>query len=251
MIRAAIFDYGNTLVCHRVPFDAILPKAVRANYRFFKKMGMRSTFEEFRGVNETVFSNFARAEAKENRDIPDLAKYTELVRRLFPSKPKTWRQRTAARANRGFHDFAAKYRQAGKGAKSTLEELKAMGLKMAVLSNHSDQGALERSLRQFRLDSYFVRIFSSSQIGVRKPDPMAFAKCLDSLALRGNQTVFVGDSPRNDAAGAKACGMVTILVDTETNREGFDELAPPDFRVTTLSEIPGIVNQLNSPLTFE
>lgn len=245
MIRAAIFDYGDTLVCHSVPYEAILRRAIRANYRFFTKAGYESTFEEFRGVNETVFAEFAEVEAKENRDIPDTVKYNGFVAGLFPAKPRVWRERLAERANRGFHDFGARYRRAGTGAMSSLKKLKSMGLKMVVLSNHSDQGALERSLKQFKLDSYFLRVYSSSQLGVRKPDPRAFAKCLGSLRARANQTVFVGDSPRNDIAGARACGMMTILVNRGARRE-HPEVLPPDFTVTRLTEIPRIIGRLNA-----
>ena len=246
MIRAAIFDYGDTLVCHRVPFETILPRAIRANYHFFTKAGLKLTFEEFGGLNESVFAEFAKTEAKEDRDIPDAVKYDKLVVRLFPEKSEAWRRRIADSANRRFHDFGAKYRRMGRGARASLEELKSMGLKMAVLSNHSDQQALERSLKQLKLDSYFLRIFSSSQLGVRKPDQRAFTKCLASLRVRADQTAFVGDSPRNDVAGAKASGMVTIFVDRGARPKVIDEVTPPDFTVTTLSEVPEIIRQLNA-----
>ncbi|MDG6909568.1 MAG: HAD family hydrolase [Nitrososphaerota archaeon] len=246
MIRAAVFDYGDTLVHHRIPFAAILPGAVRAAYLVFAEAGFESTFEEFRSVNDSVFAGFAEAEAREDRDIPDTTKYNELARRLFPAKPVAWRRMIANSANREFHDFGAKYRLVGRGARSSLEELKSMGLKMAVLSNHSDQGALERGLKQFELDSYFFRVFSSSELGVRKPDPRAFAKCIASLRVRADKTVFVGDSLKNDIAGAKACGMTAVFVDHETNQDVPSGAPTPDFSVTTLSGIPGIIRRLNS-----
>lgn len=250
MIKAAIFDYGDTLVRHRIPFEDILPKAVRANYRFFSKAGLKTSFEEFSAVNRDVFAEFSEVEANQDRDIPDARKYDELVRRLFPTRPRAWRSKIAGSANKRFHDFGARYRQVAKGAKATLEELESMGLKMAVLSNHSDQQALVRSLKQFELNSYFARIYSSSQLGARKPNRRAFAKCLAALRVRADQTVFVGDSLRKDVAGAKACGMVTIFVDQGTKHENLDGIQSPDFTVTTLSKIPRIIRRLNTP-SFE
>ena len=245
MIRTVIFDYGDTLVRHSVPFEILRPKAIYAIYSYFVSMGLESTFDRYNAINSSVFEAFAEIEARENRDIPDAVKYEDLVGRLFPSRSMAWRHRMARTAVRKFYEVGARYRKVARGAKPCLDELKSMGLKMAVLSNHSDQQALEHSLAQFRLESYFLRVFSSSELGVRKPDSRIFAKCLAALRTRADQTILVGDSLKNDAEGAAACGMKTILVEWEKS-EHLQCSDAPDFKVDTLAAIPKIVRKLNS-----
>jgi putative hydrolase of the HAD superfamily len=245
LIKGAIFDYGDTLVRHSVPFEVVLPVAVRTTYSLFAQAGLETTFEEYEAIDRRIFGMFAEVEGKENRDIPDAAKYGELIRRLFPTRSKAWRSRMATMASRRFYEVGARYRRVGRGAKPSLDKLKSMGLRMVVLSNHSSQEALVQSLRHFKLHSYFLRIYSSSELGVRKPDPKAFTKCLSVLRTRAEETVVVGDSLKNDIAGAKACGMRSVLVDWESTAEIPGGLPAPDFRVATLETIPKVVRQLN------
>ena len=58
---------------------------------------------------------------------------------------------------------------------------------------------------------YFERIFSSNEMGERKPDIKAFQIALDYLQLGPQQTVFLDDNMEN-IKGAKALGIKTILV---------------------------------------
>ena len=56
------------------------------------------------------------------------------------------------------------------------------------------------------------RFVFSNEIGVRKPDPAAFAALEDALDVPAHETVFVDDAERNVAA-ARALGFQAILLD--------------------------------------
>lgn len=251
MIKAAIFDYGDTLVCPRASGERILSRALHASYSVLKHAGLQVPFEEFESVDESVFETFAEVEAQEDRDIPDIIKYQELVGTFFPTKSDAWRRRVANHANTAFWDAVARNHHVARGARRSLEELKSMGLKMAVLSNHHNHRALVGHLKQLDLDRYFSCIYSSDQLGVRKPNPKAFAKCLSTTRVGAAEAIFIGDSLKNDITGAGACGMKTTLVDSESEGrsepgKGPVELAIPDFKVSKLEEVPGIIRRLNT-----
>jgi HAD superfamily hydrolase (TIGR01509 family) len=250
LIRAAIFDYGETLVFPGAPDQQIVPQATLAAFGVFVRAGLKTTFEDFLVIDLSIFGKWGKIESRENRDIPDIIKYHELVGRLFPAHSGTWRRRVASQANVWFWDVVARNYRLAKGAGRALDRLESMGLQMAVLSNHRSHRALVKHLKQLGLDRYFDRIFSSAQLGVRKPDPRAFEKCLSAFRVKGEETVFIGDSIKNDIVGAKACGMKAVLLEAETKGKGSRELhstrePSPDFVVSTLSEVPMIVRRLN------
>ena len=243
MIKAAIFDYGETLVSSKARDEEIVPRALRAAYRFLVQVGLSVSFEDFIRTDMAIFGRYGHLEVKENRDIPDVVKYVELLGDLFPDKSSAWVHRTATQADAAFWDEVARNYSASKGAKRSLHELKSMGLKMAVLSNHHSHRALVRHLKQLELDGYFARIFSSDQLGVRKPDPRAFAKCLSALKVGNAEAVFIGDSIKFDIAGAKARRLMTIIIGDQATERSEPLIA--DFKVGNLNEIPPIIRRLN------
>jgi putative hydrolase of the HAD superfamily len=60
----------------------------------------------------------------------------------------------------------------------------------------------------------------------RKPDPLPFRRALDALAVDGSCTVFVGDRPDKDVAGAIAAGMRAVRVRTGEYASVPDQPAP-------------------------
>ena len=254
MIKAAIFDYGETLVSPKVRDEEIVPRALLATYRFLVQTGLSIPYDEFVRAEMSIFRKYGQLEAEENRDIPDVIKYVELLGELFPDRSSAWVRRTATRADAVFWGVVAGHYSTSRGARRSLRELKSMSLKLAVLSNHHSHRALVGHLRQLELDGYFVRIFSSAQLGVRKPDPRAFERCLSVIKVRSGDAIFVGDSVKYDIAGAKACGMKTILLETgrrrahpgeQSGKEAKPREATPDFTISALSQVPSIVKQLN------
>ena len=60
---------------------------------------------------------------------------------------------------------------------------------------------------------HFKTIFVSSSIGLRKPDAEAFRFVVNEIGVPANRILFFDDSPHN-IAGARACGLQTVLVKT-------------------------------------
>lgn len=92
-----------------------------------------------------------------------------------------------------------------------LAALRARGLRLAVLSNFDSR--LEDLLRAFALDHYFEAVHISSRLGAAKPDPAIFQAALQFHGLSPRQALHVGDSLREDVAGAQAAGVRAYLID--------------------------------------
>jgi len=91
------------------------------------------------------------------------------------------------------------------GISEVLAELAGRGVRLACLSN--DVSEWSRRLRErFGLTRWIDTWVISGDIGVRKPDPAAYAALTAATGVRPEDTVFFDDQPRNVSA-ARAAGL--------------------------------------------
>ena len=92
-----------------------------------------------------------------------------------------------------------------------LEKLCSQGeYHVSTLNNESLELNLFR-MKKFGLSKYFTNFFSSSFLGVKKPDEEMFQKVLWITQKIGEQCLFVDDREEN-VEGAKKCGFQTIYL---------------------------------------
>lgn len=125
----------------------------------------------------------------------------------------------------------------------TLDTLRAMGLKMGIVSNtfvHRD--SLQRHLQQAGLDEFFPVQLYSYEFPWRKPDVRIFQEASRQIGVAPQKTLFVGDRVDTDVTGAIAAGMIPVFKRIGTNR---DKKIPPEVLVINkLSELPALVRGL-------
>lgn len=91
-----------------------------------------------------------------------------------------------------------------------LDRLRTAGIKCVLVSDAGadDVESWERSPLRPRLDA---TVFSY-QLGVRKPDPRIYAHALNSVGVRAEEALFVGDGGSDEHRGARAVGIPSVLV---------------------------------------
>lgn len=80
----------------------------------------------------------------------------------------------------------------------------------------------------------------SEEFGVAKPDPAIFREALRRGAALPERTVFVGDSPEFDIAGAHASGITAVWVN-RTGRPWAHAGPAPDHEVTDLTALHALL----------
>lgn len=75
----------------------------------------------------------------------------------------------------------------------TLQELKACGLKLGILSNKFD-GAVQDCVAEY-LPDLFDAAFGESEAIPRKPNPSGLETCMQTIGVTAAETIYVGDSP--------------------------------------------------------
>lgn len=121
-------------------------------------------------------------------------------------------------------------------AVQAIADLKARGIKTAVLSN-GDQDMLEAVVAHIKAP--FDHVLSSETCGVYKPHPDIYALPETILGVPTEATIHVAGSA-NDVLGAKAFGMTCIW----SNRLGdvlVDPAYPPDHEVSCLAEVAALL----------
>lgn len=88
------------------------------------------------------------------------------------------------------------------------QQLKARGLRTAILSNMGDS-VLESILVAFPWIQNFDVLVWSFQLGIAKPDPAIYRHTLERLGTRAEETLFVDDR-RVNVEMARALGLAAI-----------------------------------------
>jgi putative hydrolase of the HAD superfamily len=120
----------------------------------------------------------------------------------------------------------------------TLATLRERGLRLVVISNWDV--SLHEQLEATGLAALVDGAVSSAEVGAGKPHPAIYRRALELAGVEASEAVMVGDSPDTDVAGALALGIEAVLVD----RWGAGRLPDGAHRVTTLAEVPALIESL-------
>jgi len=122
------------------------------------------------------------------------------------------------------------------GAPDVVAALKLRGLRLGVVSNA--EGRVERDLDDAGYRGLFGTVVDSHVVGFEKPDPEIFRIAMARLGADPATTIHVGDVPAVDVEGARAAGVVPVLLDRH-------ELYPDvsSRRIRSLRELPALLDQ--------
>src|SRR2546428_3177911 len=90
----------------------------------------------------------------------------------------------------------------------------------------------------------FDAVVPSESAQTYKPRPRIFEAALESLRVRPNDVIHVGDSLLADIEGASRLGMRTVWVNRAALRRGPADPAP-DAEARDLNELPAIIERLS------
>jgi HAD superfamily hydrolase (TIGR01549 family) len=115
------------------------------------------------------------------------------------------------------------------GAEDMLKALKESYRLAAITNGNAD-------LQSIGISMYFDQVYAANLTLLEKPAPDMFNLCLSEMDIPPNALLHIGDNPVTDIFGAKAAGVQTLWFN-RYNEEWPDHLHPPDFEVSTLSDI--------------
>ena len=112
--------------------------------------------------------------------------------------------------------------------RETIETLHACGVRVGIVTNAYQP----MWLRDIEIEAHgILDLFpdcrlSAADVGYLKPHPAIFQAALDCLGTHPEGTVFVGDDPDADIAGAQAAGLLGVLRSTPRTRPLINPVVP-------------------------
>ncbi|NVN94935.1 MAG: HAD-IA family hydrolase [Bacteroidetes bacterium] len=88
---------------------------------------------------------------------------------------------------------------------------------IATNAGQSDTAALIKALKRVGAEQYFHHFFSSKDLGYEKPDVRFFTSIAQTIYLKPEECIMIGNLYEKDITGAKDAGMKTILFDKKAS----------------------------------
>jgi putative hydrolase of the HAD superfamily len=229
LIRAVLFDLGNTLVSYYQPagFMPVLRRSLAACVLALERSPLQ---------HEAQTALLHQA-LELNQERGDLAVWPleERLRVLFSEY--TPDEALIERLCSAFLEPIFATARVSNDALAVLTGLKSIGVKTAVVSNTpwGSSGRLWRTelARRGLLPGLDAVVFCTD-VGWRKPHPSPFRRALELLDTSAQEAVFVGDDPVWDVDGASGAGIRPILL-TTGERKG------EPAQVATASSLPDVL----------
>lgn len=94
-------------------------------------------------------------------------------------------------------------------------------------------------IARLAIHELFDEILVSEEEGVWKPDPIIFQRALERFGVDANRTVYVGDSPEHDVAGAHAAGISSVWINRQ--HRAWPGGTRADFEIARLSQLVDVL----------
>lgn len=241
MVDGVIFDYGSTLIQFDADFPSVRTSAHHALVCALAAEGISLQEDAFL---ERFCRKMVESDTRRNRDRLEVTAGEILAETLREEGIATLSPSRIKRVLRKMYAVFEEHWKPYPETHEALRQIKALRLRLAMVSNAADEADVRSLLKNHRLEALFSPVVISAAIGFRKPDARAFQPVLDAWKCDPGKIVMVGDQLGMDILGAQALGMRTIWIRTEedapSNRE-FRGKVTADAQVNTIGEVAAIL----------
>jgi len=188
---------------------------------------------------EAVFSNSDGRARGFVRDAIEIVE--DLARGCGVTLAPTAIARIAAHRERRFHQCL---QETPERILSALDSLRSAGKRLGLISNADAMEAA--GWGDSPLAARFEVAIFSCHVGLVKPEPEIYTRCIEQIGASPSECVFIGDGGSNEFAGARAAGLPTIRT-TEFTHSGDSNAAAQrigsaDCTVASLAELSEAVS---------
>lgn len=197
MIRAVVFDFGQTLVDSAEGFRSAEKETQEKAYG---ALGLTDR-EAFLVVYREIRSAY-HARSRFSRKAIIEALFLHYGRAIDTALAEQWESQYWQRVQSLTRVFPE--------TPAVLEALRLRGYRLALITNA--QGQQQTGMHRIgcypELEKCFEVVIVAGEGGIApKPDPMPFCLCLARLGVAAGDSVYVGDDWRIDVCGSEAVGM--------------------------------------------
>jgi HAD superfamily hydrolase (TIGR01662 family) len=245
LIRGVIFDLGSTLIRFEGSWPEVMAESQQALLEQLESEGFVLDTAAFIGEFDQELEAYYREREHEFVELTTAYLLRSVMERFgYPSVDDG----TVRRALERMYRVGESRWRPMDGVMGVLDELKAGGYRLGIISNAGDADNVQRLIDQAELRAYFDPILISAAVGLRKPNPALFERVLQEWGLRPKQVVMVGDMLGADILGAQNAGIrniwLTAEADNPANRTHAGTISP-EAVVAALAEVPAMIERLS------
>ena len=226
MIKAVIFDFGQTLVDSA---DGFRRAEKEAQEKLFKDLSLTlkdKFLENYRRIRKQFHdqSNFSR------KSIWNEVYYYHCAT-ADPDLLEKWESQYWQTVKANTKLFPE--------AENVLETLKSQ-YKVALITNTQGQKQVgtHRISQVPELDQYFQVVIVAGEKGIPpKPDPRPFRICLQELGIDASEAVYVGDDFRIDICGARQAGLLPIWIKHHLVKRNWPDVETDIPQISSLDKL--------------
>jgi putative hydrolase of the HAD superfamily len=205
MIRAILFDAGNTLI--HMDYAAIASELARHGVVVTPDALRRAEWTARVRLDTDLFAPAAAA-STESRDTTErysryLLEAAGVQDPALHARVMEWR--------RAYNVPVGLWTMAEPEAAAALALVRERGRIAGVVSNSN--GTIRRILESLDLARYLDFVLDSQEVGLEKPDPRFFELALARAGVRAHEAGYIGDFYSVDVLGARRVGMQAVLMD--------------------------------------
>lgn len=128
--------------------------------------------------------------------------------------------------------------------KETLEQLKSLGLRLAIITDAPIMKALKR-VEALQLLDLFEEIIGPEDTGKLKPSKEPFLEAIKRMGIQPSEAIYVGDWPERDIKGANEAGLISVHAKYGDILSDNSYTGKPDYVINAFNELLGIIHSIN------
>lgn len=239
MIRAILFDLGDTLMCPINDWLPVLDQADRAVVNVLCKNGLGLDCDHFHEHFKARLKEYYAVRDSQQIETSTTAVLQELLAEngYIDVPPALIRAAMDAR-----YRISQANWELVDDALATLDELKARQYQLGIVSNAGDNKDVFQLVDKFGIEPYFDFVLTSAACGWRKPHPRIFELALAHWGFPANEVAMVGDKLEADILGANQAGIFSIWA-ARYAKASKKNLITPDAAIQSLSQIIAILKE--------
>lgn len=247
MIKAVLFDLGGTLHKSSSPPGRDLWFAQRLIERFsdygIKLEGGAELLAGRLAINSEVYKHESEITL---RELPSAQIWSDYYLREYGLERE--RLEPFAEELSFLYDYERPCVMRREHLRETMMELKAMGLRLGVISNIISRSVVRHFLAEYGIEELMDCVITSAETGIRKPSPEIFRAAERALGLGPEELAYVGDTISRDVIGTRNAGwamMIQIRNPSIAHRDAGMEHSgyTPDALIEDLADIPSILKR--------
>jgi HAD superfamily hydrolase (TIGR01549 family) len=234
MIKAVIFDFGQTLVDSA---DGFREAEKEAQDKLFKNLGLS---------NRENFLSIYRLLRREFHDRSDFSRRS-LFNEVYYYYCLAADEKQLERWETEYWATVKAHTNIFPEAEAVLTTLNAR-YTVALITNTQGQRTSETHRINYfpELDKFFKLIVVAGEGEIpAKPDPEPFRRCLAKLEIAPSEAVYVGDDYRIDVCGAQAAGMHAVWIQHYSVNRSWPKVEATVPIITCLDQLLDIENMVS------